>query len=63
MAVKNLKHNFCVHPYGGRPREGVALVYWSGCDIERLKLDFFDLGETVVFGFMITFYGNAKALR
>lgn len=44
-ALKNLKHNFCVHPYGGWPGEGVSLVYWASCGNDKLKLDFFKLGE------------------
>ncbi|KAJ7351656.1 metalloendopeptidase [Desmophyllum pertusum] len=46
-ALKNLKHNYCVHPNGGRPGEGAQLIHWSGCKGDRLKLDFFDLGENV----------------
>ena len=46
-ALQNLKNNYCVHPNGGRPGEGVHLVHWPSCDSERLKLDFFDLGENV----------------
>ncbi len=46
-SLKNLKHNFCVHPNGGWPGEGRDLVYWPGCSEERLKLDFFDLGKNV----------------
>lgn len=42
--LKNLKHNFCVHPNGGWPGEGVYLNYWPGCGEERLKLNFFKLG-------------------
>ncbi|XP_066014989.1 uncharacterized protein [Pocillopora verrucosa] len=42
--LKNLKNNFCVHPNGGWPGEGVQLVYWPGCGKERLKLNFFELG-------------------
>ncbi|PFX13518.1 Disintegrin and metalloproteinase domain-containing protein 9 [Stylophora pistillata] len=42
--LKNLKHNFCVHPKGGWPGEGVYLNYWPGCGEERLKLNFFKLG-------------------
>ena len=45
--LKNLKHNFCVHPNGGWPGEGVHLNYWPGCDEERLKLNFFKLGKTL----------------
>ena len=44
-ALKNLKHNFCVHPNGGWPGEGVSLVYWASCGSDKLKLDFFELGE------------------
>ena len=44
--LKNLKNNFCVHPNGGWPGEGVQLVYWPGCGEERLKLNFFELGKT-----------------
>ena len=44
-ALKNLKHNFCVHPNGGWPGEGVSLVYWVSCGSDKLKLDFFELGE------------------
>ena len=44
--LKNLKNNFCVHPDGGWPGEGVQLVYWPGCGEERLKLNFFELGKT-----------------
>ena len=43
--LKNLKRNFCVHPNGGWPGEGVQLVYYAGCNAERLKLDFFKLGK------------------
>ncbi|XP_022804385.1 uncharacterized protein LOC111341674 [Stylophora pistillata] len=42
--LKNLKNNFCVHPRGGWPVEGVHLVYWPECDMARLKLNFFELG-------------------
>ncbi|XP_022804383.1 uncharacterized protein LOC111341671 [Stylophora pistillata] len=42
--LKNLKSNFCVHPHGGRPEEGKLLEYSPGCDMRRLKLDFFELG-------------------
>ena len=45
--LKNLKHNFCVHPNGGWPGEGVHLNYWPGCDEERLKLNFFKLGKVL----------------
>ena len=45
--LKNLKHNFCVHPNGGWPGEGVHLNYWPGCDEERLKLNFFKLGKAL----------------
>nr|XP_058961078.1 uncharacterized protein LOC131788010 isoform X2 [Pocillopora verrucosa] len=43
--LKNLKNNFCVHPNGGWPREGGALVYWKGCDQARLKLEFLHTEE------------------
>jgi len=42
-SLKNLKHNFCVHPNGGWPGEGVSLLYWPECSEDRLRLDFFDL--------------------
>ncbi|XP_073247149.1 uncharacterized protein [Porites lutea] len=42
-ALKNLKNNFCVHPNGGSPGEGVSLVYWVSCGGDKLKLDFFEL--------------------
>ncbi|XP_027049611.1 uncharacterized protein LOC113677061, partial [Pocillopora damicornis] len=41
--LKNLKNDFCVHPNGGWPGEGVHLLYWPGCGEERLKLNFFEL--------------------
>ena len=44
MVLKNLKNGFCVHSNDGWPNEGGSLVYWSGCEGERLKLDFFNLG-------------------
>ncbi|RMX54469.1 hypothetical protein pdam_00013189 [Pocillopora damicornis] len=44
--LKNLKNDFCVHPNGGWPGEGVHLLYWPGCGEERLKLNFFELGKT-----------------
>ena len=47
-ALKNLKHDFCVHPDGGWPGEGKSLVYWRTCSAERLKLDFFDLSKNVI---------------
>lgn len=42
-ALKNQKNDYCVHPYGGWPGEGVSLVYWDSCGSERLELDFFQL--------------------
>ena len=44
MVLKNLRNGFCVHTYGGSPKEGGTLVYWKQCDGEKLKLDFFNLG-------------------
>ena len=43
-AMKNLKNNFCIHPKGGWPKEGVYLVYYKGCGGDRLRFNFFDLG-------------------
>ncbi|KAJ7386462.1 hypothetical protein OS493_008591 [Desmophyllum pertusum] len=47
-ALQNSKNNYCVHPNGGWPGEGVHLVHWPSCDSERLKLDFFDLDSPTV---------------
>ena len=46
LVLKNKDTGQCVHPYGGRPGEGVGLVYWKGCDnLDRLKLEFLKLGK------------------
>ncbi|KXJ06672.1 hypothetical protein AC249_AIPGENE21786, partial [Exaiptasia diaphana] len=42
-SLQNTKNNACVHPNGGWPGENRYLVYWSGCDDDRLILDFFKL--------------------
>ena len=46
----HIRSGLCVHPKGGRPSEGVPLVYYEGCDQPRLKLDLYQLK------------GNAKTL-
>ena len=45
--MKNLKNDFCIHPKGGWPKEGVYLVYYKGCGGDRLRFNFFDLGEKI----------------
>ena len=50
MSLVHIISGLCVHPKGGRPSEGVPLVYYEGCDQPRLKLDLFQLK------------GNAKTL-
>lgn len=50
MSLMHIRSGLCVHPKGGRPSEGVPLVYYEGCDQPRLKLDLFQLK------------GNAKTL-
>lgn len=46
-AMKNLKNNFCIHPKGGWPKEGVYLVYYKGCGGDRLRFNFFDLDSSI----------------
>ena len=50
-ALKNLKHNFCVHPNGvdGLVRE-IALFIGRAAPARKLKLDFFELGKNILRG-------------
>ena len=50
MSLMHIRSGLCIHPKGGRPSEGVPLVYYEGCDQPRLKLDLYQLK------------GNAKTL-
>jgi len=44
---KTLKHKasgFCVHPYGGPPKDGIHAIMWKDdCSEDRLQLDFYML--------------------
>lgn len=45
MSLMHIRSGLCVHPKGGRPSEGVPLVYYEGCDQPRLKLDLYQLKD------------------
>lgn len=46
-SLQNVKNNYCVHPNGGWPGDNIYLVYWGGCNENRLGLDFFKLRKSL----------------